>query len=75
MTEADLLTTEEREFVSRLGSLWNDLCMIVDRGATRRSDLDEAIVHVHALQHLVMAQAAARAYPNEFRRLGSVIGE
>jgi hypothetical protein len=33
-------------------------------------DWDEVVVVVHHLQHLIMAQAAARAYPEQFRLLG-----
>jgi len=33
-------------------------------------DWDEAAALIHNIQHLVMAQAAARAYPTTFRLLG-----
>jgi len=35
-----------------------------------RHDWAEAAHDIHHLQHLIMAQAAARAYPEEFRLLG-----
>lgn len=66
----DLLTDLERDVIGRLGGIWNDICVIVGTDATREGDLNEAIHHVHALQHTVMAQAAARAYPDTYRRLG-----
>ena len=68
-----LLTPREREAVQKAGDLWGDLCAIVGDGPTRDADLAELIVHVHAIQHAVMSQAAGRAYPSEFRLLGSVI--
>lgn len=70
-----LLTDAERAAIQKAGDLWGDLCAIVADGPTRDADLAELIVHVHAIQHTVMAQAAARAYPEEFRRLGSRIGD
>lgn len=73
VSEPELLTPLERKVIQHLGLIWNDLCHIVGPGATREYDLDEAVVHIHALQHMVMAQAAARAYPAEFRLLGKLI--
>lgn len=66
-----LLTEREQAVVTALGDTWGDLCSIVEDGPTRDADLRELVVHVHALQHAVMAQAAARAYPTTYRRLGS----
>lgn len=68
-----LLTDEEIEFVRSAGQLWNLLCALVPAGPTREADLGEAVVHIHALQHMVMAQAAARAYPTLFRELGRTV--
>lgn len=73
--QPDLLTEREQAAVTKLGELWGDLCAIVEDGPTRDPDLAELIVHVHALQHAVMAQAAARAYPETYRRLGSTLRE
>ena len=70
-----LLTETERAVVAELGQIWNRLCTIVGDGRTRKADLDELIVHVHALQQAVLSQAAGRAYPQEFRLLGGVIPE
>jgi len=69
----DLLTDAERKAVRLAGELWGALCQVVDFGPTRDADLHELIVHVHAIQHAIMSNAAARAYPDEFRRLGSTI--
>lgn len=68
-----MLTDAERAVVRKAGDLWGDLCAVVGDGPTRDADLMELVVHIHAIQHAVMAQAAARAYPDEFRLLGSTI--
>lgn len=67
----EALTPLELETIGRLGRCWNDICQIVDSGPTRDADLNEAVHHVHALQHMIMAQAAARMYPDRLRLLGS----
>lgn len=71
--QADLLTAREHNIIERAGALWDDLCGVVEDGPTRGADLAELIVHVHAIQRAVMANAAARAYPMLYRRLGSRI--
>jgi hypothetical protein len=68
-----LLTAAEKAVIKDLGVVWGKICGIVGRGPTRNPDLAEAAAHIHDLQHFVMAQAAARAYPEEFRLLGAVI--
>lgn len=64
------LTPLERKAINLTGELWGMLSGIVDQGPSRRHDLAELMGHVHAIQHAVMAQAAARCYPEEFRLLG-----
>lgn len=71
----ELLTAAEHAVVEKLGELWGELCAIVDDGRTRDHDCFELVVHVHALQNAVLAQAAARAYPDTYRRLGSSLRE
>lgn len=69
MTE--LLTELERDLVARLGTWWVDFGRIVGADPlVRDADLDEAVRFVHGLQRMVLKQAAARAYPTEFRLLG-----
>jgi hypothetical protein len=53
--------------------LANAFGRIVGRERTRMHDLAEAVHHIHALQHTIMAQAAARAYPERFRLLGGTL--
>lgn len=66
-----MLTDRERQAVERLGEVWGDLCAIVGDGSTRDADLAEMAHHVHALQNAVLAQAAARAYPDLYRLAGA----
>jgi hypothetical protein len=70
----EVLTSQERQLVHDLGR-WHTRAMaaIGDSPATGQRDRDELTAHVHALQHAIMAQAAARAFPAEFRLLGSVV--
>jgi len=71
MTE--MLTDDERKAIQMTAELWNQLCRIVGDGRTRDADLTELCTHIHAIQHAVMSQAAARAYPEKFRLLGGTI--
>lgn len=74
--EADVtpaLTDLEISVISRMGDLWGDICQIVGDGPTRDADLTELIGHVHGIQRTIMSQAAGRAYPGLFRRLGVLV--
>jgi len=51
--------------------LWNHLVRnVVGNGRSRLGDLGEIAGHIHGIQHAVMSQAAARAYPDRYRLLG-----
>lgn len=63
----------ERSTIEALGKLYNDFTQIVAIGPSREGDMAEIAFHVHALQRMIGAQAAARLYPNEFRKLGSTV--
>lgn len=65
----ELLTDDEHEAMRLSAALANLLHRIC--GAT--PDWTEAAYRIHGIQHMVMAQAAARAYPDLYRRLGSTI--
>lgn len=69
----DLLTAEELAAVDLAARLAESLARVVGDGPTRNADLNELLVHVHAIQQAVMSQAAARAYPESFRLLGGVV--
>lgn len=71
----DALTSAERRAIRVAGELFSlirdEIC---GDGPTRDADLAELTADIHRMQHLVMAQAAARVYPGEFRLMGEVIG-
>lgn len=68
-----LLTDNEKEAIKMAGVLWGLLTDIVGNDAPRDSDLNELVKPIHQIQRTIMAQAAARAYPTEYRLLGEVI--
>lgn len=69
----ELLTDDEHRAVELAGQLYNLLCNIVDDGPARQADLAECAASVHQIQRAVLTQAAARAYPDRYRLLGSTI--
>ena len=70
---APLLTDAEHTAVTAVADAWAAICKVVGNGPTRGADLGEVVIHVHALQHFVMAQAAARAYPDIYRLAGETL--
>jgi transcriptional regulator with XRE-family HTH domain len=69
-----LLTKAEREAVRQAGLLYTFIAeQVVVDGPTRNDDLAEVRAAVHVVQRAVLAQAAARGYPAEFRLLGGVL--
>jgi hypothetical protein len=64
------LTEAEQDVTKIAADLWNALCAAIPEGPNRNNDLAEIAVHIHAIQHAVMANAAARAYPDTYRLLG-----
>lgn len=73
--ETGLLTFTEHRAVECLADLWGLLGNIVGAGRNQRDDLAELVAPVHALQNAILAQAAARAYPNRYRLLGHEVAE
>ena len=71
--DSELLTQLEKETAVMLGQVHMNMCRIVADGPTRMDDLTESCHHIHVLQRMIMSQAAARAYPDQFRLLGSLI--
>lgn len=69
-----MLTDAEHALITKLGECFNEFCIITNDGSNRDHDLSEAALHVHALQHAVMANAAAREYPHLYRVLGGGFG-
>lgn len=70
MSEQALLTTDEFEAMALTGQLANKLRAVIGTGPQAANDWAEAAQHIHGIQHMLMAQAAARAYPLDFRPLG-----
>lgn len=69
----ELLTPEEVEALDVLGDLARQFASIIGHGRTRDADSREAVFHIHALQNMVLSQAAARRYPGQFRLLGETL--
>jgi hypothetical protein len=75
-----LLTEAEHTIVTLLGraaskfriDVIGDSGELPVPGSVERDDLAEFVDKVHQLQHVVLAQAAARAYPNRYRSAGRV---
>lgn len=75
MTTTEMLTPKEHEAMTASGRLWGLLTEITGNEPTRAADLNELVVHIHAIQHAIMSQAAGRAYPQEYRLLGETFSE
>ncbi len=67
------LTPLEQGIVGNLGRIHEMICRAVGDGPSRTEDIREATGHVHALQNMILAQSAAREYPDTYRLLGEVI--
>lgn len=72
----DLLSEDERTALAMTRDLANQVILrVIEPGAEFRADHAEFVRHIHAIQHMIMAQAAARAYPGEYRLLGAGFSE
>lgn len=67
------LTDEEHRALALTAELANLFGRITGQDRSRHNDLGEAVHHIHALQHMVMAQAAGRAYPSLYRLMGEIL--
>jgi len=76
MARAGMLTDAERKAVRLAGELYtfirDEVC---GDGPAREPDLAELAADIHRIQHRVMAQAAARMYPDELRLMGQMVGD
>lgn len=65
------LTTAEQTALGLTADLWNLVVreVILD-GPTADHDRAEFAAQIHAVQHTLMAQSAARAHPDRYRLLG-----
>jgi hypothetical protein len=65
------LTDAEHEALDLTVQLWNKIVreVVAESDATTQ-DLREIAFHVHALQRMIMGNAAGRTYPDKYRLLG-----
>lgn len=66
---AELLTELEHSTIALLGMVFSNIVRIAGDSKVP-GDLEEAASRIHDLQHMVMANAAARAYPDRYRLIG-----
>lgn len=71
----ELLTDDEKEALDLTGRLVGLLGRIIAAGGedSGYGDTTEVVFAIHILQRYVMSQAAARAYPQDYRLLGGRI--
>lgn len=70
----EVLTPLEKKALDQAAELWNTLTNVVGLGPSRQGDLRELQAHIHGIQRAIMCNAAARAYPGQYRLLGNVVG-
>lgn len=68
---ANGLTDDEMRVIDLAAEIANLMKTVIGDGTSRSGDLNEATIHIHGIQNMVMSQAAARDHPNKFRLLGS----
>jgi hypothetical protein len=68
--QVGILTADEHRAMELTAELWDAVAGLAGEGSPRNSDLAELRQHIHAVQHTILAQAAARAYPDRYRLLG-----
>lgn len=70
-----MLTDIEQKGLKQTADLWKTLGEVVGNGPTRDNDLNELIIHIHAIQRYLLAQSVCREHPTEARLLGEVLKE
>lgn len=68
--DSGFMTELEHEAMRLSGDLATCLKRIIGTGPQAEHDWAEAAQRIHAIQHTILAQAAARAYPGLYRPLG-----
>jgi hypothetical protein len=66
-----LLTADELEAITKISEAYNAIAKTMASG--NGNDQREVVDKIHQLQAMVMANAAARAYPGKFRLLGGAL--
>ena len=64
------LTDQEHSALTLTKQLAEKMEKIVGPGNSHKGDLAEFAIHLHAIQNMILAQAASRAYPSRYRLLG-----
>jgi hypothetical protein len=68
---AELLTADEHRAMELTAELVNLMARaVISYGDSRHGDIQELVEHIHGIQNMILAQAAARAYPDRYRLLG-----
>ncbi len=69
-TKDAALTELEFNAIQKSGELAQAMRQIIGEGPNAYNDWLEATMHLHAIQNMILSQAAARAYPDTLRLLG-----
>lgn len=73
MTDVSL-TDDELEALKITADLANLVCgKIITKGPAYEQDINEFVSHLHVIQRMIGANAAARAHPYKFRLLGEEV--
>lgn len=68
---AELLNEAEKQIVADLADISSRMAnVIIAQGPNFAPDWNEAALHIHGIQNMILKQAAARAYPDVYRLLG-----
>ena len=70
LEDLGLLTDAEHELLDDLTKVANGFAKVIGEGPSAVGDRNEAVGHIHVLQNMVLAQAAARTYPARYRLMG-----
>lgn len=66
-----MLSEQEQELMELLGQVATGMYeMMLPFDSGTESDYAEAVHYIHGLQNMVLAQAAARLYPDKYRLYG-----
>jgi hypothetical protein len=69
-----LMTPAEHRAMDMTADLYNLLCAeVIGHDRSREGDVAEIAADIHHIQERILAQAAARAFPDRYRLLGGEI--
>jgi hypothetical protein len=70
----ELLSPAEFKAMDLTVELFNHVVTsVIGNGITAKADTIEFVAMIHNIQRMILSQAACRAYPDQFRLLGSKI--